>query len=119
MKDVFIFKIKPNFLYFFIYRCRIPECDSNNTNEIEYTPLWISNAVPVKNNKPSFCKRYKPNINDTEKVILENECPSILFTKKEITCNTSELVFPNKHTTIANDVSNFNHSYFVFSELEL
>lgn len=72
----------------------------------EYIPEWLDKAAPFKNGFPKYCSRYEL-INET---LMDNysnvSCPVNKFSKEKIIeCEIEDLVFPDRHTTIANDVS--------------
>lgn len=79
--------------------CTIPECESRGTTKFE--PLWLSNAVPYTNGKPSKCYRYA---NSTIQSHPLNETCGIIFDHdEEIQC--SEYVYGTDEISILNDVS--------------
>ncbi|XP_044738857.1 organic cation transporter protein-like [Chrysoperla carnea] len=85
------------------YRCRIPLCD----NEIvtEYIPEWLENVAPFKNGFPKYCSRYELKNETFIDNYLNVSCPVDNFSKdKIIECDVDDLVFPDRHTTIANDL---------------
>ncbi|XP_044739758.1 organic cation transporter protein-like [Chrysoperla carnea] len=87
------------------YRCRVPICDDDIV--VEYTPIWLPNAVPYDNEFPQLCKRYALR-NDSGTFAKDANCSNELFNKNEtIHCDFENLVFPDRHTTIVNDLNIF------------
>ncbi|PSN47341.1 hypothetical protein C0J52_20014 [Blattella germanica] len=96
------------------YRCRIPECDFNETS---FRPQWLKNAVPFTSREgsetPSRCLRYRylrDTIDDmyedanTSNTYMNAICGSNLFNRSDIfRCN--EWVYEDEGTTILREVS--------------
>ena len=96
------------------FRCRIPECDGNETNyQPEYQPEWLRNAVPYTENKPSQCERYPPvavlaSTNGSVGSVTDNETtcvPDIFDNSTRDKCR--DWVFETEEWTIANEVTYF------------
>ncbi|XP_028177379.1 organic cation transporter protein-like [Ostrinia furnacalis] len=77
------------------HRCAIPECDGPNP---EYSPDWISFAIPSTSSGFEDCKRYG-NVTDQENVENNEICPVNLFNKSVvIACET--FVYERKNSVV-------------------
>lgn len=78
------------------YRCQIPACESNFIGD--YNPSWINIAIPVEDDKPKSCVRYK-FLNLTN----DNKCNEVNF-DQNIEEDCDKIFFEDYEKTIANDV---------------
>ncbi|XP_066992268.1 solute carrier family 22 member 4 [Anabrus simplex] len=85
------------------YRCRIPECDGNNT---AYRPEWIQNAVPMEQRAgmeiPHRCLRYEVVNITSESGSGSEYCPAQLFDNTS-TVRCDEWIFDGNEYTIVNE----------------
>lgn len=87
------------------YRCRIPECDGNVTEQnVDYKPVWLENAVPFKNNLPSQCIRYAYISDDNLNSSLSGTCDINRFDNtKLVECD--DFIYEDHERTLLNEVS--------------
>lgn len=110
----------------FLYRCKIPECDTNTGNrEIEFDQPWLTHAIPSsKDSNFAKCVRYAPNDNVTN--IDQNDCSANMFdSTRQIECN--EFIYSSDEINVQTDVSEVAHIqcldhfwciFFVFSHFQ-
>ncbi|XP_045769739.1 organic cation transporter protein-like [Maniola jurtina] len=73
-------------------RCLIPECERE---AVEFSPSWISNAVPTSEGSVDNCHRYR-SVNATART---NDCPKEWFDRDEVV-SCSDYVYENSDTVI-------------------
>ncbi|CAD7081409.1 unnamed protein product [Hermetia illucens] len=93
-------------------RCRIDECDPEDTTAPAFLPLWIDNSVPFESGVPSKCTRYKlSNSKDTSTSYIDNNsknsnsspfCPGNMF-DQTATESCSEFIYKTEEKTIATE----------------
>lgn len=90
-----------------IFRCKIPECESNS---IEYNPNWLINAIPVENGIPNKCNRFKySHYNESDN--LSTFCPAHYFNQSVIErCN--EFIYKTDEKTILSEVITITNQWF-------
>lgn len=83
-----------------IKSCAIPECESLETTI--YEPIWLSNAVPFTNGKPSKCYRYANSTAQSHHSLNET-CGLNFDHEHQFQCN--QYVYGTEEISILNDVS--------------
>lgn len=79
-------------------RCRIPECGEKDKS-VEFTPVWLANAVPRSDSEYASCNRYDPlGENGTL-----DYCPAALFNQEQII--ECDLFVYERDNTVVYDVS--------------
>lgn len=91
------------YLFLFIYRCKVPECDvGDNNRDISYEQPWLKYAIPQSSNGYGYdnCVRYAPINSST---ISPHECDINNFnTLKQIKC--TEFVYTTDETNVQTEV---------------
>lgn len=83
-----------------IFSCKIPECDSLESN-VKLKPDWIADAVPIgSNGKPSQCLRYMPELTSSSK---DSTCPGWSFNRSQ-TEQCGDFVYDTEEVTLVNEV---------------
>lgn len=83
-----------------VYRCFIPECESSAA-DADFSPSWLSAAVPTKAGVPDLCQRFRPLLNATEGAV-SDACPARFDTTATQRC--SEWVYePGQRSTVVNE----------------
>ncbi|KOB51980.1 Organic cation transporter, partial [Operophtera brumata] len=72
-------------------RCLIPQCD---TEEPEYSPDWILNAVPGTEGSPDNCQRY-----GNSSAVVPGVCPAALF-DQDVLLPCEEYVYETTDTVV-------------------
>lgn len=71
-------------VYFFPFRCKVPECEfSEDNRDLPFNQPWLNNAIPSKNGKLDNCYRYAPK----NEAIEPGKCSADMFdTSMKIPC---------------------------------
>ncbi|CAK1555076.1 unnamed protein product [Leptosia nina] len=79
-------------------RCLIPECESSDA--IEFSPPWLTNAVPVTETTFDNCQRYASYVNASYVNQTSIEvCPKDLFDRRKV-IPCEEFVYENTHSVV-------------------
>lgn len=83
------------------FRCKVPECEVGaNIRTLPYNQTWLSNAIPLKNDKFESCVRFAPR---NSAAIETGQCDGNLFdTKSKIEC--SEFVYASDERNLQTEV---------------
>lgn len=88
-----------------LYRCKIPECDSDENNRLlQYDQTWLSMAIPSSNSTFDSCFRYAP-VNSSEFSAGDRigQCSDEMFdTSKKIAC--TEFVYTSDEKNVQTEV---------------
>lgn len=93
-----------------IFRCEIPECDSNV--KPEFSPQWLRNAVPFDQGQPKSCSRYQYYQNETRNTFVNDsvssDCPIDNFDHGKVEI-CDKFVYKSPEITISHDVGMLVH----------
>lgn len=96
-----------DYVFRFIFRCKIPECDVGNENrDIGYDQIWVKYAIPKSRDEFEKCVRFAPNktaVPFDEEELAFQQCSREQFdTSKQIQC--SEFIYRTDETNVQTEV---------------